>query len=118
MKRRTFLLGGTALAAAAAGGAAWKLRLFRKHYAPTPHDDVLARLMDREWAEKFGAQALPTLPGYAPERAAARLRILLGSGSLKEAALRDAQAGRLVEAAHWLVPECVALIAALTARPG
>jgi hypothetical protein len=119
MKRRTLLLGGTALAAAAAaGGAAWKLRLFRKRYPPTPYDDVLARLMDREWAEKFGAQALRTMPDFAPAAAAARLRATLGTGSLEAAALREAQAGQLLEAGHWLVPESVALIAALAARAG
>ena len=118
MRRRTLLLGGTILAVAAAGGAAWKLRLFRKHYPPTPYDDVLAQLWDREWAEKFGLQALKTMPDYNPAATAARLRTLLGSGTLKDAALRDAQAGQLTEAGHWVVPESVALISALAARPG
>jgi hypothetical protein len=117
MKRRALLLGSGAVLATAAGGvAAWKLRLFKPHYPPTPYDDVLRRLDDREWARKFGAQALKTMPDFAPDEAAARLRALLGSSSLESAALGDAQAGRLVEAANWLVPESVALIAALSAR--
>ena len=118
MKRRAILLGGGAVLATVADGiAAWKLRLFKPHYPPTPYDDVLNRLDDREWARKFGAQALKTMPDFAPAAAAARLRTLLGNDTLEAAALRDAQADRLVEAANWLVPESVALIAALAARP-
>ena len=117
MKRRALLLGSGAVLATAAGGlAAWKLRLFRPHYPPTPYDDLLNRLDDREWARKFGAQALATMPDFTADAAAARLRALLGSGTLENAALGDAQAGRLVEAAHWVVPESVALIAALAAK--
>ena len=114
MKRRTLLLGGSALVAAA--GAAWKLRLFGPHYAPTPYDDLLSRLDDREWARKFGAQILPAMPDFTPASGAARLRTLLGNGSLETAAMRDIAAGRLVEAAKWLVPESVTLMAVLAAR--
>ena len=116
MKRRALLLGsGAVLATAAGGAAAWKLRLFGPHYPPTPYDDVLNRLPDREWARKFGLQALPTMPDFTPDAAAARLRALLGNETLQSAALRDADAGRVTEAANWLVPESVALIAALAA---
>jgi hypothetical protein len=117
MKRRALLLGGGAVLATAAGGVvAWKLRLFGPHYPPTPYDDVLDRLGDREWARKFGAQAVQTMPDFTPQAAAPRLRILLGNGSLENAALRDAEEGRVTEAARWLVPESVALMAALAAR--
>jgi len=112
MKRRTLLAGLVALGAAA-GGAAWKLRLFRKRYPPTTYDDVLGRLDDREWAAKFGAAAQGVLPRYTPAAAAGELRGTLKSRSLKQAALADAEAGRLVEAGGWLVPRSVALIAAL-----
>jgi hypothetical protein len=113
MRRRTLVAGLAALAAAVAGGTAWKLRLFRKHYPPTPYDDVLARLDDREWAAKFGGTAQGALPRFTPAGAAAELRGLLRSGSLERAALADAQAGRLLEAGGWLVPRSVALMAAL-----
>lgn len=117
MKRRALLLGSGAVLATAAGGAvAWKLRLFGPHYPPTPYDDLLNRLADREWARKFGAQALPSMPDFNPEAAAARLRALLGNQTLESTAVSDAEAGRVTEAAKWLVPESVALIAALAAR--
>ena len=113
MRRRTLLLGGSALVVAAAG-ASWKFGLLRKHYPPTPYDDVLGKLADRDWAETFGAQAMTA--DFRAETAAARLRTLLGSGDLESAALRDAQEGRLVEAAKWLAPESVALMAMLSAK--
>jgi hypothetical protein len=117
MKRRMLLLGSGAVLATAAGGAlAWKLRLFGPHYPPTPYDDVLNRLDDREWARKFGVQAMKTLPPASADATAARLRSLLGAGTLQQAAARDAEEGRLTEAAGWLVPESVALMAALAAR--
>jgi hypothetical protein len=115
MRRRTLLLGGSALAVAAAGGAAWTLKRFPQHYPPTPYDDVLGRLRDRAWAQKFGAQALTA--DFQPAAAATRLRALLGADSIQTAALRDAIEGRVVEAANWLLPESVALMAMLTVRP-
>jgi hypothetical protein len=117
MKRRAILLGGGAVLATAAGGAvAWKLRLFGPHYPPTPHDDVLNRLDDREWARKFGAQAIKTMPEASADATAARLRTLLGGGTLQQAAARDAGESRVTEAAGWLVPESVALMSALAAK--
>ena len=112
MKRRT-ILAGLGMLAVAASGAAWKLRPFRKQYPPSPYDDVLAALDDRDWAAKFGAAALAAMPDFAPETGAALLRPRLHRDTLQTIALRDAEAGRLVEAGGWLVPESVAVIAAL-----
>jgi hypothetical protein len=112
MRRRTLVAGLGALLVVA-GGAAWKLHFFRKQYPPTPYDDLLARLQDREWAAKFGEMALPALSQFTPARAASELRSTLKNRNLKDAALADARAGRLVEAGGWLVPRSVALMAAL-----
>lgn len=112
MKRRTILAGLGALAVAA-GSARWKLRLFRKQYPPTPYDDVLAQLDDRDWAAKFGTAVLKALPGFTPATGAAQLRSLLAKERLPAVAQREAEAGRLMEVSGWLVPQSVALIAAL-----
>lgn len=112
MRRRGLMVGAGALMAA---GMTLGLHvLLRKRYPPTPYDDVLGQLGDREWAEKFGAQAMTA--DFRADAAAARLRTLLGQGKLESAAVRDAQEGRLVEAAKWLVPESVALMAGLSAK--
>jgi hypothetical protein len=113
MNRRGMLAGAGALIVALAAGAVWTIKPFRKHYAPTPYDDLLSKLDDRDWAARFGAAAQRALPDYRPQAAAVRLHGLVGSGTLKTAALRDAGTGRLVEVKGWLVPESVALIAAL-----
>jgi hypothetical protein len=112
MKRRTLLMGSGA-ALLAAGGTVWMLRPPRRHYPPTPYDDILSRLDDREWAAKFGVSALAAMPDFTPNNGAARLRPLLNKGSLQQVALRDAEAGRLMDVHGWLVPESIALMAAL-----
>ena len=112
MKRRALIAGLGALALAG-GGAIWKLRPFHKRYPPTPYDDVLGKLDDREWAAKFGVAVLAAMPAFIPAKSAVRLRVLLAKDSLQTVALRDAEAGRLMEVVGWLVPETVALITAL-----
>lgn len=109
MKRRTFIAGGLAGAAVAAL-ASWKLGLFRKHYAPTPYDDLLNQLVDREPAAKLGA----VLGGKGDAASlAARLRARPHLGA---ASVADIDAGRLVEADGWQLPETLALYAMLAAR--
>ena len=46
--------------------------LFVKHYAPTPYDDLLAQLADREQAAKLGAQLTGAFD--VPRSLAAQLR--------------------------------------------
>jgi hypothetical protein len=97
----------------AAGGAVWRLKPFRKHYPPTPYDDLLAQLDDRDWAAQFGAAVLATLPAFTPKSGAAGLRARLGKDGLRKVALREAESGKLLDIGGWLVPESVALMAAL-----
>jgi len=112
MKRRTLLMGSGALLAAA-GAAAWLHKPLRKQYPASPYDDILAKVDDREWAAKFGVLALAAMPDFTPNNGAARLRPLLNKGSLQQVALRDVEAGRVMEIHGWLVPESIALMAAL-----
>jgi hypothetical protein len=109
MNRRAVIVGGLA-GAVAAGLGAWKLRLFRKHYAPTPYDDLLNQIVDREPAAKLGA----VLGGRSDAASlAARLR---ARPRLTVAARADIGAGRLVEADGWQLPESLALYAMLAAK--
>jgi len=109
MNRRAVLLGGLA-AMLGAGLASWKLRLFRKHYPPTPYDDLLNQIVDREPAAKLGATMAPA--GDAASLAA-RLR---ARPKLTAAASADIAAGRMIEADGWLLPESLALYAMLAAK--
>ena len=74
MKRRTLIAGVAAAGAAVAAGLYRFTDLFVKHYPPTPYDDVLAALADREEAARLGARVGNAA---APEALAARLRIIL-----------------------------------------
>lgn len=115
MKRR-LVIGGGAAALVAAGVAVKGKSLFAKHYPPTPYDDVLTHLVDRDAAARLGPAALSALPGFTPAQGAAQLRARLGAHGLTAAAQADADAGRIVEARGWLLPESVALISALAAK--
>ena len=113
MKRRTLIAGVTAAGAAAVAGLYRFTDLFVKHYPPTPYDDVLAALVDREEAARLGA-----LVGNAPAPPvlAARLRTLFKPNGLAGAVGADIAAGRLTEVDGWVVPESVALLSALAAK--
>ncbi len=113
MKRRD------AIAALAAAGLAVTAGLYRftdlfvKHYAPTPYDDLLARLVDREEAAKLGTR----VPGsFDPATRAAELRARLGQGDLAAAVKADIAAGRLSDVEGWVLPETVAQLSALAAK--
>lgn len=110
MRRRNVLAG--LVVAAAAGGAAWKFRLFRKRYPPTPYDDLLDQIADREPAILFGRTARKSLPGAA--RLAAALR--RDGRTLAARAAAEPDEAEIAEVAGWLVPQSVALYAALAAQ--
>jgi hypothetical protein len=113
MKRRSLLAGVAAVGAAVAAGLYRFTDLFVKHYAPTPYDDLLARLVDREQAARLGAKV-----AAAPDAKtlAARLRARLGPKDLAATAGADVAAGRVAEVDGWVLPESVALLSALAAR--
>ena len=113
MKRRTLIGGVVAAGAAVAAGLYRFTDLFVKHYPPTPYDDLLGQLTDREQAAKLGAKAPLTSDAQSQ---AARLRASLQGRDLATAANADIAAGRLVEVDGWLVPQTLAELCALAAK--
>lgn len=111
MRRRTIIAGVAALGAAIAAGLYRFTDLIVKHYPPTPYDDVLARLSDRDSAALFGraVHGAPDAPALA-----ARLRAL--PADMTTAAQADIAANQLAEVEGWLVPESVMLLAALASK--
>lgn len=111
MKRRTLVTGVIAAGATLTAGLYRFTDLFVKHYPPTPYDDVLSRISDRDPAARFGraVRAAPDAPALA-----ARLRTL--PADVTTAAQADIAANRLAEVDGWLVPESVMLLAALAAQ--
>ena len=113
MKRRTLIASVAAAGAAVTAGLYRFTNLFVIHYPPTPYDDVLAALADREQAARFGA----SVPGTLDARGlAARLRPILKSDGLTSAAQADIAADRMIEVDGWVVPRSVALLSALAAK--
>ena len=112
MKRRGFLAGMAAAVVVVAGSAAWRLHLFGPHYPPTPYDDLLGQIADREPARIFGQAALDAMPGAT---VASLARTLRGQGALAALAASDPARDRVTEVSGWVVPESVARYAALAA---
>jgi hypothetical protein len=108
---RRLTIGG--LGAALLAGAVWTLHPFRKTYPPTPYDDLLAQLTDRQAAAKLGTAVVKSRPELKPAGLAAQLR--RPGQTLKARAARDAAESRLIEAQGWVLPESVGLYAALAA---
>ena len=113
MKRRTLIAGVAAAGTAVAAGLYRFTDLFVKHYPPTPYDDLLVQLIDRQQASRLGAK----LAG-APDAAhlAAQLRVSLKPGNLGAAAEADVAAGRVMEVDGWVLPKTVALLSALASK--
>lgn len=109
---RRGVLAGLAAVLALAGGAAWKFRPFAKHYPPTPYDDLLDQITDREPAIVFGQAARKSLPGAA--QLAAGLR--RDRRTLTTRASAEPGQAQIAEVAGWIVPQSVALYAALAAQ--
>jgi hypothetical protein len=104
---------GAAAGAALTAGLYRFTDLFVKHYPPTPYDDVLAALADREQAARLGGLVRNAA---APDDLAAKLRGVLKANGLAGAAGADIAADRMIEVDGWVVPESVALISALAAK--
>ena len=113
VSRRAVGFGAAALAVVGAGMIGVR-RIFGPWYAPTPYDDLLHQITDREAAALFGTEAAKTMPRLDVAALAAKLR--RPGFALKERARGDAQAGRLMEAGGWLVPETVGFYGALAVQ--
>jgi hypothetical protein len=113
MKRRAFIAALTAAGVAVTAGLYRFTDLFVKHYAPTPYDDLLARLTDREQAAKLGAQLTGS---FDLASQSARLRDTFRKQDLAAAVNADLAAGHMVEVGGWVLPETVAILSALASR--
>lgn len=89
--------------------------LFARRYPPSPFDDLLALLPDRENAVRLGAA-----PGDASRQrnaqiVAERLRSKIGGHSLAVILAGDLAENRLAEVQGWLLPESLADLCDLAA---
>ena len=106
-----------ALGIALAGGAAVEApRWFHRRYKPSPFDDLLAALPDRDSAARIGAAVLAETSNFSPLGTAAALRGKLVGGPLVDAFSADVAGGRLIEVRGWILPESLADLCALAAQ--
>lgn len=117
MNRRSviaFVGSGVAVAAGALGYEAW--RVFGTHYPPTPYDDLLGLLSDREAARQVGAAFLQAHSDFTPTDAAAALRQRIAHRPLAIVLENEITHGELTEAGHWLIPQTLVGLCALAAK--
>jgi len=110
--RRRIVIAGGGLAAVAGAGV---LLLHRRH-APSPYDDLLDKLDDRDADAQIGEAVLANIDEFDAKAVADDLRGRLERHSLAETTAQDAGDGRLIEAAGWVLPETLALLCALAAK--
>lgn len=113
-RRQTFWV-GAGVAAAIAGGVGGRM-LLRKRYAPTPYDDLIALVHDRDAAAQIGETVLAEVEDFEPIARAVDLRAHIAGRPLAIALTDDAAKGHLVEGGGWVLPETLGLICALAAK--
>ena len=115
LTRRNILIGagGTAVLAAAAFEGR---RLLRKRYAPSPYDDLLALLDNRDADAQIGEAVLAGIDDFDPKTVSERVRARIGKRPLAQIASEDVGKGRVLEAGGWVIPETLALLCALAAK--
>lgn len=119
ISRRPFLswVVGVVALAGVAGVEAPRLfpGLFERRYRPTPFDDLLSLLPDRENAVRLGTAMIANTPRTDMRVLAARLRRNIGGHSLALAIAGDLAGGRLTEVQGWVVPDSLAELCVLAA---
>ena len=115
--RRVVIAGTAVLGAAVLAGVGYEAsRLLGKHYPPTPYDDLLALLPEREAAKAVGVAFLAEHPNFTAKTAAAALRARIGKQKLDALIEAEITAGALTEAGHWIIPQTLAGLCALAAK--
>ena len=117
--RRDVIAGIAAAGVVLAAGFYRFTDLIVKHYPPTPYDDLLDKLADREQAAKFGKTVPQHLHGDIVESNddfAREARRRLAGRDLRFVTEQDAANGDVVEIEGWVVPATIALLATLAAR--
>jgi len=117
LSRRTVVAaGGIALALGATALGLTLPQWLGRRYAPTPYDDLLATLVDRDQAARLGDVARSALPAFSARAAARELRQRFERRNLAEVLDADIREGRIAEIGGWLLPDSLAQLCALAAH--
>lgn len=115
LTRRNAMLAGGGVVALAAAGVGGRM-LLRKRYAPSPYDDLLDLVEDRDAAAQIGETVLAEVEEFEPKALADQLRGRIAGRPLATVLAEDASEGRIVEGSGWVLPETLGLICALAAK--
>jgi hypothetical protein len=113
-RRNALIAGGVGVTAIAAGVSG--RMLLRKRYAPSPYDDLLALVEDRDAAAQIGETVLAEVEEFEPKILADELRARIAKRPLAVVMTEDASEGRVVEGGGWVLPETLGLLCALAAK--
>jgi len=116
MARRAFLLGTAGVVGLALVAAFEAPRFFAPRRAPSPFDDLLARLPAHDSAAHLGAAWLAVNKSFHAGETAQKLRLRLAARPLSAAIDSDLSQGRMLEAHGWVLPETLVLLCALAAK--
>jgi hypothetical protein len=117
LSRRTMVAGGGIAAALGAIAVGLTLpRWFGPRYAPSPYDDLMGALVDREQAARLGFAARAALPHFSARAAARELRQRFEQRNLAEVLDADIREGRIAEVGGWLLPDSLAQLCTLAAN--
>jgi hypothetical protein len=115
LSRRATVL-ATAVGLGVAATVAFEVSyLFGTHYPPTPYDDLLALLADRDAAKTVGRTFLSQHPGFSPKTAAQALRGHLRKRDLPSLLTEEIGHGELSVAGGWIMPATLLGLCALAA---
>lgn len=117
LTRRT-IIAGVVVAAGAGALVVEGPRLLRKRHAPSPYDDLLALLDDRDAGAQVGEALLAGQKNFNAAAVATKARARLKGQKLADVAAAEAATGKIVEAGGWVVPETLAMLYALAAKAG
>jgi hypothetical protein len=84
-------------------------------YAPTPFDDLLGRLVDRDAAVRVGEAVRENVRSLDDKKIVRELRQRFEQRDLADVMDADTAEGRISEVGGWIIPESLAELCALAA---
>ena len=116
MSRRAMVAGGGVAAALGATALGLTLpRWLRPTYPPTPHDDLIQHLIDRDAAARVGQVLRDSVPAFNVKKVARELRQRFEQRNLAEVMDADTAEGHLAEIGGWVMPQSLAELCGLAA---
>lgn len=116
ISRRSVLAGAAVIVVAAGAAVIEGPKLLRPRHAPSPYDDLLDLLDNRDAAAQIGEAVLAGKPDFDIAKTAGDLRVRLKGKKLADVVAEEAAAHRVVEVGGWVMPKALAQLCALAAK--